>query len=117
MDFLRAISNNQEPVLDEEYDKLLTEIENQQLDEKTALDRVTDRVEKRNIALYRPLVGVENLMLVRRFLDITKDKSSVPSTIMNGYYPIVKMVDEIVTAGPSYVQLLQALHKRAKKDS
>lgn len=117
MDFLRAIANNQEPILDEDYDKMLAEIEQQQLDEKTALDRVVDQVEKRNIALYRPLVGVENLMLVRRFLDITRDKKSVPSTIMEGYYPVVKMIDEIVTAGPSYVQLLQALHKRAKRDS
>lgn len=118
MDFLRAIANNQEPVLDKDYDRLLEQfIEQEQLDESSALDRVVNRAENRNIALYRPLVGVENLMLVKRFLDIAKDKKSVPGTILKGYLPVVEMLDEIVTAGPAYVQLLQALHRRAKNSS
>ena len=116
MDFIRAISNNQEPVLNEDYDQLLNEIaEEQSLEEKSALDRVADRVETRNIALYRPIVGTENLMLAKRFLDMSKDGKTVPNSISKGYQPAIEMLDEIVTAGPAYVQLLLALHRRAKR--
>jgi hypothetical protein len=120
MDFIRSISNNQMPVLDEDYDRLLEEIETEEvqeqpLEEKSALDRVADRVETRNIALYRPIVGTENLMLAKRFLDLAKDGKTVPNSITKGYMPAVEMLDDIVTAGPAYVQLLQALHRRAKR--
>ena len=120
MDFIRSISNNQMPVLDEDYDRLLEEIETEEvqeqpLEEKSALDRVADRVETRNIALYRPIVGTENLMLAKRFLDMSKDGKTVPNSIAKGYQPAIEMLDDIVTAGPAYVQLLQALHRRAKR--
>ena len=120
MDFIRSISNNQMPVLDEDYNRLLEEIETEEvqeqpLEEKSALDRVADRVETRNIALYRPIVGTENLMLAKRFLDMSKDGKTVPNSISKGYQPAIEMLDEIVTAGPAYVQLLLALHRRAKR--
>lgn len=121
MDFIRAISNNQEPVLNKDHDQLLNEIANEELDqgqsleEKSALDRVADRVESRNIALYRPIVGTENLMLTKRFLDMSKDGKTVPNSIAKGYQPAIEILDEIVTAGPAYVQLLLALHRRAKR--
>jgi hypothetical protein len=54
-------------------------------------------------------------MLVKRFLDLAKDGKTVPNSIMKGYMPAVEILDEIVTAGPAYVQLLRALHKRAKR--
>jgi hypothetical protein len=116
MDFIRAIANGVEPILDEDYDRLLEEIiAEQPLEEKSALDRVADRVENRNIALYRPIVGVPNLMLAKRFLDLAKDGKTVPNSIAKGYLPAIEMLDDIVTAGPAYVQLLQALHRRAKR--
>jgi hypothetical protein len=116
MDFIRSISNGQTPILDDDLDRLLDEIAaDEQLDEKTALDRIADRVEIRNIALWRPIVGVENLMLTKRFLELSKEGKPVSSTILKGFMPAVEMLDEIVTAGPSYVQVLKALHKRAKK--
>ena len=40
---------------------------------------------------------------------------NIPNTFLNGYMPIIKMVDDIVSAGPTYVQNLRVLHQRAKK--
>jgi hypothetical protein len=68
-----------------------------------------------DIALYRYLVGTDNLMATKKFLELAKDGKSVPSSFVQGYLPAVKMLDDIVQAGPSFVQNLRTLHKRAKK--
>ena len=64
---------------------------------------------------YRLLVGSGNLMQAKRFLDVAQAGQSIPSTFVNGYMPIIKMIDDIVAAGPTYVQNFRVLHKRAKK--
>tara|TARA_Y200000002_G_C22665465_1_gene657795 strand:+ start:1169 stop:2116 length:948 start_codon:yes stop_codon:yes gene_type:complete len=64
---------------------------------------------------YRLLVGSGNLMQAKRFLDVAQAGQSIPSTFVNGYMPIIKMVDDVVAAGPTYVQALRVLHNRAKK--
>lgn len=115
MDFIRSIINNEELILDEDYDNLLKDIINEEEIDESALDRIIDRVETRNIALYRPIVGTQNLMLARKFLELAKDKKSIPSSITKGYVPAIEMLDDIIQAGPAFVQLFQALHKRAKK--
>ena len=68
-----------------------------------------------DIALYRYLVGTKNLMLTKGFLDYAKDGKSIPSSMVQAYLPAIKMLDDIVKAGPAAVQQLRALHKRAKK--
>ena len=69
----------------------------------------------RDISLYRYLVGVENLMKTKNFLDLAKQGRSVPGQFVQGYLPAVKMMDDIVQAGPAYINLLRSLHQRAKK--
>ena len=64
---------------------------------------------------YRLLVGSGKLMQAKRFLDVAQAGQSIPSTFVHGYMPIIKMVDDIVAAGPTYVQNLRVLHKRAQK--
>ena len=71
----------------------------------------------RDISLYRYLVGVENIMRTKNFLDLAKQGKSVPGQFVQGYLPAVKMIDDIVQAGPAYVNLLRSLHQRAKKAS
>lgn len=116
MDFLRAIVNNQELTLDEDFERALEQlITEENIEERAAIDRVSDRVKIRNIALYRPIVGTANLMATKRFLDLARDGKSVPSSLLKGYLPAIEMLDEIVAAGPAYVQTLRALHNRAKK--
>ena len=68
-----------------------------------------------SLVLYQYLVGSGKLMQAKRFLDLASKGNSIPGTLVNGYMPIIKMVDDIVAAGPSYVQNFKVLHKRAKK--
>lgn len=68
-----------------------------------------------DIALYRYLVGSENMASTRRFLDHAKNGKAVSSEMLRAYLPIIEMIDDIVAAGPAHVQNLKALHKRSKK--
>ena len=70
---------------------------------------------KSALQYYRLLVGAGNLIQAKRFLDLAQSRQSIPSTFLDGYMPIIKMVDDIVSAGPTYVQNLRVLHQRAKK--
>jgi len=69
----------------------------------------------RDISLYRYLVGTENVMRTKNFLDLAKQGKSIPGQFVQGYQPAIKMMDDIVQAGPAYVNLLRTLHQRAKK--
>jgi len=64
---------------------------------------------------YRYLVGAKGLVGTKKFLDQAKDGKAVPAPYVQAYAPVVKMVDDIVKAGPGFVQMLRALHNRAKK--
>jgi len=66
---------------------------------------------------YRFIVGQENIMLAKKFLDYAKAGQSVPASMVQAYLPAVKLLDDIVSGGPSYINLLRTLQKRAKKDS
>ena len=69
----------------------------------------------RDISLYRYVVGTENVMRTKNFLELAKQGRSIPGQFVQGYVPAVKMLDDIVKAGPAYINLLRALHQRAKK--
>ena len=69
----------------------------------------------RELSLYRFLVGSENLALTKKFIEHAKSGRPVSSNMVQSYLPAIKMLDDIVKAGPSYIQLLRTLHKRAKK--
>lgn len=73
------------------------------------------QVRSQDLALYRYLVGTDNLMKTKKFVDLARNGQSIPSTIAEGYLPIIKMIDDIVKGGPQYIQLLRVLHKKAKK--
>ena len=68
-----------------------------------------------DIALYRYLVGADNLMQTKKFLELAKDGKSIPSSMVKAYLPAIKMLDDIVQGGPSFVQGLRTLQKRAQK--
>jgi len=69
----------------------------------------------REIALYRYLVGTKNLMLAKKFLEMAADGRGIPAAYVEAYMPAIQLIDDIVQAGPAYVQNLRALHKRALK--
>ena len=68
-----------------------------------------------DIALYRYLVGAKNIAQTKRFLDMAKDGKAVSAEMLKGYMPAIELLDDIVQAGPAYIQNLRALHQRAKK--
>jgi len=68
-----------------------------------------------DIALYRYLVGAKNMALTKRFLDQAKAGNAVSAEMLKAYMPVIEMIDDIVQAGPAYVQNLRAVHDRAKK--
>ena len=120
MDFLRAIINKEEILTDDEVEKILDEIEQlgdlDQIDED-AWANIEQRVKKREAALYRWLVGTENMMLSMKFLELADKGRSIPAPIAKAYYPAIEILDDIVQAGPGSIQLLLALHRRAKRNS
>lgn len=66
---------------------------------------------------YQYIVGKENLALTRMFMQMAKDGKSIPSQYVKGYLPAIKMIDDIVSGGPSYIAALRALHQRAKNSN
>lgn len=68
-----------------------------------------------DLALYRYLVGDKNLALTKKFLEAAKDGKAASANMVQAYLPAIEMIDDIVQAGPAYVQQLRAVHSRAKK--
>ena len=139
MDFIRSIVNDSTIVTDDEVDKFLQELNiideprytarewaaiegGHSVDDvgvdhlvnEDAFDRIADRVAKRDIVYYRPIVGTENLMRARLFLELAKEGKNIPSGFVQGMQPAIEMLDDIVSAGPGFVQMLKVLHKRAQ---
>jgi len=71
-------------------------------------------IKPEEISLYRYLVGDKNLAATRRFLAQAKDGKAASANMIQGYLPAIEMLDDIVQAGPGFVQNLRTLHKRAK---
>jgi hypothetical protein len=140
MDFIRSIVNESTIVTDDEVDKFLQELNiideprytarewaaiegGHSVDDvgvdhlvnEDAFDRIVKRVAKRDIIYYRLIVGAENLMRARLFLELAKDGKNIPSAYVKGMQPAIEMLDDIVSAGPGFVQMLKVLHKRAQK--
>lgn len=67
-----------------------------------------------DVTNYRFLVSPRSLPYIARFLDSASKGSSIPSSFVSSYFPILKMVHDIVKAGPAYVEQLKAVHQRAK---
>jgi len=69
-----------------------------------------------DLALYRYIVGAKNVMGTKKFLDAAKAGKSMSPAFVQAYLPAIEMIDDIVKAGPGYIQMLRALQNRAKKD-
>lgn len=116
MDFLKAIITDQEILTDQEIQEIIDDLDLETLDED-ALDRVERRVTQREVALYSLIVGKQNALKAKLFVDRADRGESIPNSIVTGYYPAVEILHDIVKAGPSYISLLKNLHQRAKKAS
>lgn len=68
-----------------------------------------------DLALYRYVVGAKNLQMSKLFVEQVKQGKATNSAMNQAYLPAVEMLDDIITAGPAFIQQLRTLHKRAKK--
>jgi hypothetical protein len=140
MNFLQAIQNDSTIVTDDEVEAFLESLDiideprytarewaliegghdiadaldTIQIDED-AFDRIASRVDKREIIHYRLIVGGNNLMRTKLFLELAREGKAIPSTYVKAAQKAIEMLDEIVSAGPGFVQMLRVLHKRAQK--
>lgn len=69
----------------------------------------------RDYVFYRYLVGNENLILVKGFLELAAAGKPIPSQMVKAYLPAIKALDDVVRAGPSYISMFRAIQNRAKK--
>lgn len=72
-------------------------------------------VDMSDIAVYRYLVGAENLALLKQMLELAKNNKGIPQRHMQAYMPIVEIVDDIVKGGPAFIQQLKVLQTRANR--
>lgn len=63
---------------------------------------------------YRLLVGPSNVRRAKIAADMIRQGRAVPAPVMSSFAPIVKMIDDIVKGGYTYVRLVQSIHDRAK---
>lgn len=118
MDFLRKLTNNEDLILNEELDQFLEQLA--QLEDADTLDedawaRIDARVRARDVIMYRYITDPKDLVLIKNYIELSKKGKTIPGPMAKAYNPVVEMIDDIVTAGPSFVQLLKVLHSRAKR--
>lgn len=70
-----------------------------------------------DVANYKFLVGNSNLVMARKVVQLATQGVSIPGSFVKGYLPIIKMVHDIVRAGPAFINQLRVLHKRAQKST
>ena len=75
---------------------------------------VPDDVTISDVVNYRLLVSVNRLPYIAKFLENAKAGRSVVAQFVQAYVPLIIMLDDIVKAGPAYINQLKILHNRAK---
>jgi hypothetical protein len=75
------------------------------------------RVTGEDLVLYRYLVGTRNMALAKKFLELARDNKPIAQQFVQAYLPVIELVDDIVKAGPGYIQMLRSLQKRAKNST
>ena len=75
---------------------------------------VPDDVTIADVTNYRLLVSVNRLPYIAKFLENAKAGRSIVAQFVQSYAPLIIMLDDIVKAGPAYINQLKILHNRAK---
>jgi hypothetical protein len=75
---------------------------------------ISDAGDIAGVMNYKFLLSTTRLPFINQFMEKASKGMSIPAHLVASYYPILKMVHEIVQAGPSYVEQLKQVHNRAK---
>lgn len=65
---------------------------------------------------YRFLVSTSQIPFVGKFLQSARGGKAIVANFTQAYLPIIVMIDDIVRAGPAYIEQLKQVHNRAKRD-
>lgn len=84
-------------------------------DNEPVLSKPDVSAASRDYVFYRYLVGNENIMLVKGFLELAAEGKPIPSQFVKAYLPAIKALDDVVRAGPSYISMFRSIQNRAKK--
>ena len=74
-----------------------------------------DAVSQSDVINYRLLVDVSRLPYIAKFIENARAGRAVVAQFVQAYAPLIVMLDDIIKAGPVYVNQLKMLHNRAKK--
>lgn len=85
------------------------------VDAEVEMDADKTELSGAELNAYRILVGPSNVRRAKMAVDMAKDGKGLPSNIVSAYLPIMKMVDDIISGGYTFVKLVQSIHERAKK--
>ena len=75
-----------------------------------------DDVKQSDVINYRFLVPVSKLPFIAKFIENAVAGKTTIAQFVQAYAPLVVMLDDIVRAGPAYIEQFKILHKRAKKN-
>jgi len=75
-----------------------------------------DDVKQSDVINYRFLVPVSKLPFIAKFIENAVAGKTTVAQFVQAYAPLVVMLDDIVRAGPAYIEQFKILHKRAKKN-
>ena len=74
-------------------------------------------IDSKDLLWYKSIVGSENLFLARKFVEMTGRGTAIPGNLVRAYAPAVRMLNDIVRAGPAYVGMLRTIHNKAKQQN
>ncbi len=89
-------------------------LEDMRLTDPESTESQTDYVDL-DLKNYRLIVSPSKLPLINRFLDAANNGKTAMGAAVSAYFPLIKMIDDIIKAGPAYVEQLKVLHQRAQK--
>ena len=55
--------------------------------------------------------------MARKFVEMTGRGQAIPGNLVQAYAPAVRMLNDIVAAGPAYVGMLRTIHNKAKQQN
>ncbi len=76
-----------------------------------------DDVKQSDVVNYRFLVPINRLPFIAKFIENATAGRTVAAQFVQAYAPLILMIDDIVRAGPAYIEQLKIVHKRAKKNT
>ena len=101
----------------EDFNKLIThfDLESQwQPDTEPTISKPDIVTTPQDLLYYRLVAKPDNLILIKHFLENMKEGKAIPSNMVTAYAPVAELIDDIITAGPTYISMLKSLQKRAK---